>query len=355
MRRKILTGIIILSALIFAGSAYSDFGSFSGNSDYDSGSRSSSSSSSSRSSSSSSSSTSRSTSRSSRSYSTGTTTRTTIPSYNTNSGGGGGSNFGVIPLASGIASGQRDNSGYDDEEMTDEEFNECMGVIFVLAVFFIFWLIIRGKNKKRQQEHAHINIDQPTRILRPMEEYLELDPEFDEERIKTLMSNLYVQMQDTWHAKDISSLRPYMTDTFFAQMDRQLEQFRKTGRTDYTENIAVLNVGLKGWRQSAGKDYITVSLTSRITSYVLDDATGKLLSGDKNREKFMEYEIELTRKSGEITSAEAEGTRSERCPHCGAPLKLNASAQCEYCGSVITSVNSDWAICGMRGISQRTI
>ncbi len=338
MRRKILTGIIIFTALIFAGSAYSDFGSFSGNSDYDSGSRSSSGSSGS-------SSTSR------PGYSSGTTTRRT-PSYNTNTGG---SNFGVIPLASGIAAGQRDNSDLSDDEMSDEDFNECMGVIFVLAVFFIFWMIIRGKNKKRQQEHAHINIDQPTRILRPMEEYLELDPEFDEERIKTLMSNLYVQMQDTWHAKDISSLRPYMTDAFFAQMDRQLEQFRKTGRTDFTENIAVLNVGLKGWRQSAGKDYITVSLTSRITSYVLDDATGKLLSGDKNREKFMEYEIELTRKSGEITSAEAEGTRTERCPHCGAPLKLNASAQCEYCGSVITSVNSDWAICGMRGISQRTI
>ncbi|MBQ7594975.1 MAG: TIM44-like domain-containing protein [Synergistaceae bacterium] len=349
MRRKILTGIIIFTALIFAGSAYSDFGSFSGNSDYDSGSRSSSSSSSSRSSSSSSSST----SRPSRSYSTGTTTRRTTPSYNTNTGGGGGSNFGVIPLASGIA--RQNNSYDDDEEMTDEEFSECMGVLFVLTVFFIFWMIIRSKNKKRQQEHAHINIDQPARILRPMEEYLELDPEFDEERIKTLMSNLYVQMQDTWHAKDISSLRPYMTDAFFAQMDRQLEQFRKTGRTDFTENIAVLNVGLKGWRQSAGKDYITVSLTSRIVSYVLDDVTGKLLSGDKNREKFMEYEIELTRKSGEITSAEAEGTRSERCPHCGAPLKLNASAQCEYCGSVITSVNSDWAICGMRGISQRTI
>ena len=341
MRRKILTGIIIFTALIFAGSAYSDFGSFSGNTDYDSGSRSSSSSSSSSSS----------TSRPSRSYSTGTTTRRTTPSYNTNTGGG--SNFGVIPLASGIA--RQNNSYDDDEEMTDEEFSECMGVIFVLAVFFIFWMIIRNKNKKRQQEHAHINIDQPTRILRPMEEYLELDPEFDEERIKTLMSNLYVQMQDTWHAKDISSLRPYMTDAFFAQMDRQLDQFRKTGRTDFTENIAVLNVGLKGWRQSAGKDYITVSLTSRIVSYVLDDVTGKLLSGDKNREKFMEYEIELTRKSGEITSAEAEGTRSERCPHCGAPLKLNASAQCEYCGSVITSVNSDWAICGMRGISQRTI
>ena len=227
-----------------------------------------------------------------------------------------------------------------------------MGVGFVFLIFFLYWFMTHRKAKK--QQHTELNLNEPVRVLRPMDEYLELDPEFDEERIKTLMSNLYVQMQETWQAKDISSLRPYMTDKFFAQMDRQLEQFRKAGRTDYTERIAVLSTDLRGWRQSAGMDYITVGLNSRIVSYTLDDRTGELISGDKKREKFMEYEIELCRKSGMTTQEEAEGVHTERCPHCGAPLKLNASAQCEYCGSVITNVNTDWAICGMRGISQRT-
>ena len=245
-------------------------------------------------------------------------------------------------------------SGGGSSDTMDEGFDECGGVAFVLIVFFIFWFMIHRKSKKRQQEHAELIINEPVRVLRPMTEYLELDPEFDEERIRTLMSNLYVQMQETWQAKDISSLQPYMTDKFFSQMDKQLDQFRKLGRTDYTERIAVLSTDLRGWRQSAGMDYITVGLTSRIVSYTLDDRTGELISGDKKREKFMEYEIELCRKSGEITHPEAEGTHSATCPHCGAPLKLNASAQCEYCGSVITQVNTDWAICGMRGISQRT-
>ncbi|MBQ6738563.1 MAG: TIM44-like domain-containing protein, partial [Synergistaceae bacterium] len=245
-----------------------------------------------------------------------------------------------------------DNNFFDDEE--DESFDECMGVGFILLVFAVFWFFIKRQYKEKRRDPIIINTNEPVKILKPMSEYLDLDPEFDEEKIKTLMSNLYVQMQDTWHAKNISPLRPYMTDSFFNQMNRQLEQFRKQNQTDYTERIAVLNVGLKGWRQSAGMDYITVSLSSRIVSYVLDDLTGKLISGDKNREKFMEYEIELSRKSGVITQAETSGAKSATCPHCGAPLKLNASAQCEYCGSVITNVNTDWAICGMKGISQRT-
>ena len=334
MQRKFLTLTLMLSILLFAAQAWPDFGSFSGNSDY---------SSSRSSSSSSSSSSSRSSSSSSRSYSSGSSSTTRRSS---------GTNINVIPMA-GMTSGLLSDSDADSN-ITEDDINTCGGVAFVLLVFFIFWFMTHRRAKKQQQEHINFNLNEPVRVLRPMSEYLELDGQFDEERIRTLLANLYVQMQQTWQAKDISSLRPYMTDKFFSQMDKQLDQFRKLGRTDYTENIAVLSTDLRGWRQAAGMDYITAGLNSRIVSYTLDDRTGQLISGDKKREKFMEYEIELCRKSGETTKPEAEGVHSATCPHCGAPLKLNASAQCEYCGSVITTVNADWAICGMRGISQRT-
>ena len=336
MQRKFLILTLILSIVLFAGSAWPDFGSFSGTSDYSS-SRSSSTSSHSSSSSSHSSSGS--------SWSTSTST-TRTPTRRSS-----GSNFNSLPIA-GTTAGIVSNSGSSgDSDLSD---NECMGVGFVLLVFFIFWFIVHRRSKKQRERHE-MTINEPVRVLRPMDEYLELDPDFDEERIKTLIANLYVQMQETWQAKDISSLRPYMTDKFFSQMDNQLDQFRKMGRTDYTERIAVLSTDLRGWRQAAGMDYITVGVNARIVSYTLDDRTGELISGDRKREKFMEYEIELCRKSGETTQPESEGIHTETCPHCGAPLKLNASAQCEYCGSVVTSVNSDWAVCGMRGISQRTV
>ena len=333
MRKKFMIMSLIFTIILFANSAWPDFGSFSGNSDY-STSRSSSSSSSSRSNSFPSTTPSSTRTRSSTSSSTTTPLRIPVPRTTTTN------NYGITS-----------NTNSINNSSSDEGFDEISGIIFVLIVAFIFWLIIHRKSKKN---HKEIIINESIRILRPMNEYLELDPEFDEERIQTLIANLYVQMQNTWQAKNISSLRPYMTDKFFSQMDRQLDEFRKMGRTDYTERISVLSTDLRGWRQSAGMDYITVGVNARIVSYTLDDRTGKLISGDMNREKFMEYEIELCRKSGMTTQPESENIHTERCPHCGAPLKLNASAQCEYCGSVITTVNTDWAICNMRGISQRT-
>ena len=43
------------------------------------------------------------------------------------------------------------------------------------------------------------------------------------------------------------------------------------------------------------------------------------------------------------------------CPGCGAPLDVNASARCPYCGTVIQQQAQDWVISAIRGIKQQTL
>ena len=138
--------------------------------------------------------------------------------------------------------------------------------------------------------------------LKPMKKYSALDPNFDKNKVKDFIADLYFKMQETWQAKDITPIKIYMTDEFFNLMDGRLNYFREDKQTDYTEIISVLEVKLKGWRQENNFDFITAGLESRITSYVLDDTTGEIISGDKDKEIFMEYEIEFLRKSGTISS-----------------------------------------------------
>ena len=190
--------------------------------------------------------------------------------------------------------------------------------------------------------------------LRPMSEYTTLDPKFDQKAFTDKIANLYVQMQNGWTAKDISSLRPYFTDAIFTQMERQLDQKKKLGQTNYVQNIAVLSVVPKGFMQSGNQDHIIVEVRTRITDFTLDDKTGKLISGDQKASKFMTYEYDLARAKGIITQADGNVKRTN-CPSCGAPLDINASARCEYCGSVITSDAFDWAISSIKGISQQTV
>ena len=124
-------------------------------------------------------------------------------------------------------------------------------------------------------------------------------------------------------------------------------------QTPCTERVAVLEVLPRGYYQSSGMDHIVVRIRARLVAYTLDDNTGKVISGSRSAEKFMTYEWDLCRKSGVATSKRNE-MRKIACPSCGAPVEINQTAKCPYCGSVINVDNEEWALNGIKGIAQRT-
>ena len=229
-------------------------------------------------------------------------------------------------------------------------------IIAIIIVAIIIFLVLRRRNGSGTSQQTPVAPGAtPTdpSTLKPMSDYLTQDPTFSESEMRDKISNLYVQFQDAWHAKDLTPLRPYLSDAYFAQSDRQLDNYRRNNQTSYIERISVLDVTLSGYKQSEGRDYIYARLKTRITNYVLDDRTGNLVRGSKTAEKFMDYEWELMRSSGK-TTAGSTGTVVQNCPNCGATININHTAQCEFCGSIITVDSFDWVVNGIKGISQRT-
>ena len=247
-------------------------------------------------------------------------------------------------------------SSNDDIELTDNE-SAALGAIILAVIIFLIWRSRRNRKKYAARYAARNQPAGATRTavsaLRPITEYQAIDPYFDTAAIRESLSNLYVKMQNGWTAKDIESLRPYFTDAFFTQMERQLNQMKKQGVTNYVERIAVLAVDLKGFRQQNGEDHIIAELHTRIVDYTLQDASGKLVSGDRKKEKFMAYEWDVCRTTGKV-SLERSGTDTVVCPSCGAPLDMNVSARCPYCDSVVNRSDHDWALCSIKGLAQRT-
>lgn len=226
-------------------------------------------------------------------------------------------------------------------------------ILFLVLIIIVVSVLKSKKNKGNTQRPVHAG-GTFTTGLRPMSEYTSLDPAFDQQAFTEKLSNLYVKMQNGWTDKDIEPLRPYFTDAMFTQMERQLNAYKTNGRTNYVERIAVLSVTPRGFKQLGGEDHIYVELQARIVDYTLEDVTGNLISGDKSKEKFMTYEWDVSRASGETTQQETGEEQKIVCPSCGAPLDINASARCPYCDTVITRQQKDWTLCAIKGISQRT-
>lgn len=237
------------------------------------------------------------------------------------------------------------------------------GIMFIMVIVFIIVLIaiLRSKAQQQQTQHnAHptvVTSVKPTDSsqLTPIENYIaEVDEGFSVSAMESKLSNLYVQMQDSWCKKDITSLRPYLTDELYTQSDRQLDEIRRASQTPHIERIAVLGVTIRGWFQREGMDHIIAQLETRITTYSTSDLTGEIVKGNPNIEKFMTYEWELTRTSGVLTQAEEE-LKTVTCPNCGAPVSINKSAKCPYCDTVITLAEHDWVLSSIKGLSQKSV
>lgn len=280
---------------------------------------------------------------------------------------------------SGSSSSGSSSSGYSTS--SDDTLNLIVGilVVSVISALILFKIIraivekITDKNRRKNRNYApnkatntYQNQNKYVKKVIPpgakpmsaaslqaMSEFQSIDPGFSFDALCEQISNRYIQFQNAWQNKDISSLRPYLTDAFYAQMDLQLDQYRKKKQTNYVERIAVLGVELVGWRHCGNVDEIVARLRTRIVDYVTSDETGAVIHGSKTAEKFMEYEWTLVREAG-IVTGENDGVTVHNCPNCGAALNINQTAKCEYCGSIVTVNAHEWAVSSIKGLSQRT-
>ncbi len=253
--------------------------------------------------------------------------------------------------------GDNGNDNDDDNNNDDGGSSSPLGIVFA-ALFIILFIVvvICGKKQKGAPKRTKVIPGAtPTDLttLKRIDDYLSLDPGFSESEFKEKVANMYVQFQNAWQKRDMEELRPYLTENLYAQCERQLQEFKRNRQTNRIERISVLDVNPVGWKQQDGNDIMVVRLRTRIVDYVVDDTTGNVIRGSNTAEKFMEYEWSLARTSGKTTS-DFEGTTAHSCPHCGAPLELNKSAKCEYCGSIIETDTFNWAVREIKGISQRT-
>lgn len=241
----------------------------------------------------------------------------------------------------------------DDSDVSGIDIGISLAVMAAIVVLSLIFDVSEKRKKKKQQNKPQGAQRTPDSRLQPLGDLAVTDPSFDANAMQEKISNLYVQMQNCWTDKNIESLRPYFTDAFFTQMERQLNGLKSRGLTNHVDRIAVLGVNLRGFYKQGGDEHLIVELRTRIVDYTVQDSDKKLVSGDRNREKFMTYEWNMCRAEGSVTT-KAGAMQSVSCPGCGAPLSINTTAKCPYCGRVVTLDEHDWALCAIKGISQTT-
>lgn len=239
------------------------------------------------------------------------------------------------------------SSDYDSD-------GEGSWVGFVIVIIIIIIIIYGSKNGNGGDgsgPHVTINnnngtVDAPSNLDEGSIEskVKEGDENFNADEFKSWARDLFTKLQYAWSDRDWSSIRVFETNELFEQHSTQLERYKTNKQINKIERVCVNYVKLFKFEQSGDKDVLSVLLNSKMTDYIIDETTGRVLRGDRNTDRITTYKLTFIRKTGVKTKVGETTVNTTNCPNCGAPTEITSAGKCPYCGSVITTGEYNWVL-----------
>jgi predicted lipid-binding transport protein (Tim44 family) len=171
------------------------------------------------------------------------------------------------------------------------------------------------------------------------EELQRRDPALTWPPFQARIAHIFGELQAAWSGRDPLRIRPHVSDNLFQSMYYWIDLYTQERCRNVNENASIMRIDLANVMTDAHFDAITVRLFATGLDYTISD-DGKLLSG--NRHKNRTYSEYWTLIRG--TAQRGEPRTDNKCPHCGAPLRIGMTGQCEYCRVKVTSGQFDWVL-----------
>lgn len=237
-----------------------------------------------------------------------------------------------------------------------------IGTGLVIAVIVII-VIVTNKNKNNTQNSGNStpttavgggvrpanggqgrNVTVPDRTGEIEQIIKKDDPNFTADDFTSFAKEVYIDIQNAWCARDLTTVRPVMHNNLYNTTQKQVQSKIEQKVIFHYESIAINTAYLTSYVRDKQFEYLTVYLNARFIDYQTSEETGEILRGDKNTRWDFRYKMKFMRTVGVKTKEANSSDHGHNCPNCGAPLEMSSSGQCAYCGSVVTSGLYSWVL-----------
>ena len=175
------------------------------------------------------------------------------------------------------------------------------------------------------------------------------DPSFDLAQLLEKVKRLFLASQAAWMNREMSPVRPFLSDASYQRFVVQLKLLAAQGVRDAIADVVVQDLQLIGLEQSEWFDtvQIRVKASMRDTDVPAGTPDDQAMAAARKAppEAFTEV-WSFVRKPGARTKV-GEDLYQGKCPNCGAPFNGGAANKCEFCGAVVNSGNFDWTLSGI--------
>ena len=168
------------------------------------------------------------------------------------------------------------------------------------------------------------------------------DPSFDEATFLAAVERSFFLVQKAWCDQDPDQSRQVMADGIWQTHRTQIDEMKGRGRKSVMEELGVDRCTIVSADSNASKDTIVVRVEAHAKDFEVEIASGKRKDGDRSTESWVE-QWTYQRASSASTKTDG-GTMNQKCPNCGAPLKVDLAGICKYCKANIMAGDHDWVL-----------
>lgn len=151
---------------------------------------------------------------------------------------------------------------------------------------------------------------------------------------------IFNELQAAWSTLNWERARPHETDNIFQMHQYWIDAYQRQGLRNALDNCKIIAMQPMKIKEDAFYCAITLRIWAQGNDYTVDQS-GKVVAGSQNRlRRWSEYWTFIRTRGA--TGRPVRTTLN--CPNCGAPLQVNATGICEFCGGKITSGDFDWVL-----------
>ncbi len=232
------------------------------------------------------------------------------------------------------------------------------GIVIVIAVVVVVILVKSktGNNRASVHQSSPMQMSDTSSVnLHNLSLLKEKDPNFSEAAMLSKVEHLFISSQIAYADQDYEPMRPFFSNALFEQHVKQIHDKKARGERNVVSEMAVLSSKLENFSEDGHNEYLDVWLRVKYKSYIgRIDNPEIVVSGSKTRTFYLDFRWQFTRSAGRTTDAATDAVKTGNCPNCGAPINLNQSGKCEYCGSVISTTEYDWVLSKIDALQQRS-
>jgi ribosomal protein L24E len=166
------------------------------------------------------------------------------------------------------------------------------------------------------------------------------DPSFSWADFQARAHLIFNELQAAWSTLNWERARPHETDCIFQMHRYWIDAYQRQGLRNALDQCQITAMQPVKIKVDAFYNAITLRIFAQGYDYTVDK-NGRVIAGsNKNLRRWSEYWTFVRYSKAKPGPARAD----LNCPNCGAPLKVNATGVCEFCGGKVTCGEFDWVL-----------